>query len=195
MAPSTEQLLRDLQTLRQENARLKSVEAELAAAIESLRASEERLRLAVDAAQMGLWEWDILSNRVSWDAKKHDVFGLAYGSFAGTKEAFFELVHPEDRLMLETAIAQALKNSAPYRNEFRIIAPAGDTRWIANLGQVYRDDEGQPLRMIGVVKDITDQRGLRGFLNKVAQAFGRRIQTLEKESIDGGVACRQLRRM
>src|ERR1700716_256466 len=96
VAPSTEQLLRDLDALRQENARLHGVEAELAAALESLRGSEERLRLAVDAAQMGLWEWDILSNRVSWDAKKHDVFGLAYGAFTGTKEAFFELVYPED---------------------------------------------------------------------------------------------------
>src|SRR5258706_12507697 len=149
---------RGLEALRQENARLKGVEAELAAAMESLRGSEERLRLAVDAAQMGLWEWDMLSNRVSWDAKKYDVFGLAYGSFAGTKEAFFELVHPEDRLMLETAITRALKDGAPYRNEFRIVAPAGDTRWIANLGQVYRDDEGWPLRMIGVVKDITDRK-------------------------------------
>ena len=76
MAPSAEQLRRDLEALREENARLKGVEAELAAAMESLRGSEERLRLAVDAAQMGLWEWDMLSNRVSWDAKKYDVFGL-----------------------------------------------------------------------------------------------------------------------
>jgi PAS domain-containing protein len=70
MAPNTEQMRRDLEALRQENARLKGLEAELAAAMESLRGSEERLRLAVDAAQMGLWEWDMLSNRVSWDAKK-----------------------------------------------------------------------------------------------------------------------------
>lgn len=158
VAPNTEQLLRELQTLRQENARLTALEAEFAAALESLRGSEERLRLALDAAQMGLWEWDIVSNRVSWDAKKHDVFGLAYGSFAGTKEAFFELVHPQDRLMLATAITKALEDGAPYRNEFRIVAPAGGTRWIANLGQLYRDDEGRPLRMIGVVKDITDRK-------------------------------------
>jgi two-component system cell cycle sensor histidine kinase/response regulator CckA len=158
MAPSAEQLRRDLEALREENARLKGVEAELAAAMESLRGSEERLRLAVDAAQMGLWEWDMVSNRVSWDAKKYDVFGLAYGSFAGTKEAFLELVHPDDRAMLETAITRAVEDGAPYQNEFRIVAPAGHTRWIANLGQVYRDDDGRPLRMVGVVYDVTDRK-------------------------------------
>jgi PAS domain S-box-containing protein len=158
MAPSPEQLLRDLDVLRRENARLTGVEAELAAAIESLRGNEERWRLAVDAAQMGLWEWDMLSNRVIWDAKKHDVFGLTYGSFAGTKEAFFELVHPDDRPMLAMAITRAIDDGAPYRNEFRIMAPAGKTRWIANLGQVYRDDVGRPLRMIGFVRDITDRK-------------------------------------
>ena len=158
MAPSTEQMRRDLEALRQENARLQGVEAELAAAMESLRGSEERLRLAVDAAQMGLWEWDIVSNRVTWDAKKYDVFGLAYGSFAGTKEAFFELVHPDDRPMVATAITRAIEDGAPYHNEFRIVVPGGQTRWIANLGQVYRDDEGRPLRMVGVVYDVTDRK-------------------------------------
>ncbi len=189
MAPGTEQLLRDLQALQQENARLKDVEAELAAAIELLRGSEERLRLAVDAAQMGLWEWDIMSNRVSWDAKKHDVFGLTNGAFAGTKEAFFDLVHPEDQLMLETAIARALQDGTPYRNEFRVVSPAGNTRWIANLGQVYRDDEGRPLRMIGVVYDITDrkltERALRESEEKfrsIVEATGEWIWAIDREA-------------
>jgi two-component system cell cycle sensor histidine kinase/response regulator CckA len=158
MAPSAEQIRRELEALRQENARLTRVEAELAAAMESLRESEERLRLAVDAAQMGLWEWDILSDRVQWDANNYDVFGLAYGSFAGTKEAFFDLVHPDDRPMLATALTRAVEDAAPYHNEFRIIATGGHTRWIANLGQVYRDDEGRPLRMVGVVYDVTDRK-------------------------------------
>ncbi|HZW05292.1 MAG TPA: PAS domain S-box protein [Candidatus Nitrosotalea sp.] len=177
MAPSTEQLIRDLEALRQETARLKCVEAELAAAMESLRGSEERLRLAVDAAQMGLWEWDMLSNRVNWDAKKYDVFGLAYGSFAGTKEAFFELVHPEDRSMLAMAITRAVEDGAPYHNEFRIVAPAGHTRWIANLGQVYRDDEGRPLRMIGVVYDVTDRKLTERALRDSEEKFRSIVET------------------
>ena len=177
MAPSTEQMRRDLEALRQENARLKGVEAELAAAMESLRGSEERLRLAVDAAQMGLWEWDMLSNRVSWDAKKYDVFGLAYGSFAGTKEAFFELVHPQDRPMLAMAITRAVEDGAPYHNEFRIVAPSGNTRWIANLGQVYRDDDGRPLRMIGVVHDVTDRKLTERALSDSEEKFRSIVET------------------
>ena len=177
MALSMEEMRRDLEALRQENARLKGVEAELAAAMESLRGSEERLRLAVDAAQMGLWEWDMLSNRVSWDAKKYDVFGLAYGSFAGTKEAFFELVHPDDRPMLATAITRAVEDGAPYHNEFRIVAPAGHTRWIANLGQVYRDDVGRPVRMIGVVYDVTDRKLTERALSDSEEKFRSIVET------------------
>ena len=171
MDPSSEQLLRDLETLRQENARLRGVESELATALESLRGSEERLRLAVDAAQMGLWEWDITSNRVSWDAKTHDVFGLAHGSFAGTKEAFFELVYPDDRPMLAMAITRAMQDGAPYRNEFRVVRPNAETRWIANLGQVYRDDQGRPLRMIGVVCDVTDRKLIERALGESEEKF------------------------
>lgn len=177
MTLGTEQMRRELDALRQENARLKGVEAELAAAMESLRGSEERLRLAVDAAQMGLWEWDMLSNRVSWDAKKHDVFGLAYGSFAGTKEAFFDLVHPDDRSMLGTAITRAVEDGAPYHNEFRIVVPAGHTRWIANLGQVYRDDEGRPLRMIGVVYDVTERKLTERALRDSEESFRSIVET------------------
>jgi two-component system, cell cycle sensor histidine kinase and response regulator CckA len=177
MTLSTEQMRRELDALRQENARLKRVEGELAAAMESLRGSEERLRLAVDAAQMGLWEWDMLSNRVSWDAKKYDVFGLAYGSFAGTKEAFFDLVHPDDRPMLAMAITRAVEDGAPYHNEFRIVAPAGHTRWIANLGQVYRDDEGQPLRMIGVVYDVTERKLTERALRNSEETFRSIVET------------------
>jgi PAS domain S-box-containing protein len=168
---------RDLEALRQENVRLKGVEAELAAAMELLRGSEERLRLAVDAAQMGVWEWDMLSNRVNWDAKQYDVFGLAYGSFAGTKEAFFELVHPDDRSMLAMAITRAVEEGAPYHNEFRIVAPAGHTRWIANLGQVYRDDEGRPLRMVGVVYDVTDRKLTERALSDSEETFRSIVDT------------------
>ena len=177
MPSTTAQMRRDLQALQLENARLKGVEAQLAAAMESLRGSEERLRLAVDAAQMGLWEWDMISNRVSWDAKKYDVFGLAYGTFAGTKEAFFELVHPDDRQMLAVAITQAVEVGAPYHNEFRIVAPGGQTRWIANMGQVYRDDEGRPLRMIGVVYDITGRKLTERALSDSEEKFRSIVET------------------
>ena len=168
---------RDLEALQLENARLKHVEAELAAAMESLRGSEERLRLAVEAAQIGLWEWDMLSNRVSWDAKKYDVFGMAYGSFAGTREAFFDVVHPDDRQSLAVAITRAVEDGAPYHNEFRIVTPAGESRWIANLGQVYRDDAGRPLRMIGVVYDITDRKLVERALSDSEAKFRSIVET------------------
>jgi PAS domain S-box-containing protein len=177
MTANSEQMRRELDALRQDNARLRRVEAELAATIELLQGSEERLRLAVDAAGLGLWEWDITSNRVSWDGRKHDVFGLAHGTFAGTKEAFFELVHPEDREMLGIAITTAIEDGVPYVNAFRILTPVGNTRWIANLGQVYRDDDGRPLRMIGFVRDVTDQKQTEQALADSEEKFRSMVET------------------
>jgi two-component system, cell cycle sensor histidine kinase and response regulator CckA len=177
MTASSERMRREVELLRLDNARLRRVEAELAATIELLQGSEERLRLAVDAAGMGLWEWDISSNRVSWDARKHDVFGLADGTFAGTKEAFFDLVHPEDREMLGQAITRAIEDGVPYVNEFRILTPVGNTRWIANLGQVYRDDEGRPLRMIGFVRDVTERKQTERALADSEEQFRSIVET------------------
>jgi len=177
MAPGNEALLRDLRALREENARLKAVERELALAIESLKESEERLRLAVEAAHIGVWQWDIPSDRVSWDAKKHDVFGLAQGSFAGTKDAFFELVYPDDRAALQAALTAALDHGVPYQNEFRIIGASGDIRWISNLAQISRDDDGRPIRMIGVVHDVTERHTIEKTLRDSEQKFRSFVET------------------
>jgi PAS domain S-box-containing protein len=64
--------------------------------------------------------------------------------------------------MLAMAFIRPVEDGTPYHNEFRIVAPAGHVRWIANLGQAYRDDEGRPLRMIGVVHDVTDRKLTEG---------------------------------
>lgn len=177
MAPNGDALLQDLQALREENARLTSVERELMLAIDSLRASEDRLRLAVEASHIGIWEWDITSGRVSWDAKKHDIFGLADGSFAGTTEAFFELVYPDDRAALQTALAEALQRGVPYENEFRITGAAGGVRWISNLGQISRDKDGRPVRMIGVVRDVTQRRVIEKTLRDSEEKFRSFVET------------------
>ena len=166
-----------LRALRDENDRLKATERELASAVEALRANEEKFRLAVEAAGIGIWEWDISSNRVTWDARKHDVFGLAHGSFAGTPEAFFELVHPEDRPGLQAALQATLEVNVAYRNEFRVIGSDGVTRSISNLGHVFRDDDGKPVRMLGVVQDITERRAIEKTRSESEEKFRSFVET------------------
>src|SRR5690349_15020154 len=88
--------------------------------------SEERLRLAMDAAGMGAWDWDLKTGRVAWSGDQEKLFGVAPGSFSGDFDTFLHLVHPEDILGLQARTAGALANGVErHRDEFRIVRPDG----------------------------------------------------------------------
>lgn len=125
---------------------------------EALRASEERLRLSLDAGSMGVWDWNIRTGELNWSDTLEPLHGLQPGTFGGTFEAFQELVHPEDRLSLSDAIRIALENSSDFEIEFRVVWPNGSIRWIAGKGGVFPGLDGQPLRMIGVGLDVTKRK-------------------------------------
>jgi PAS domain S-box-containing protein len=125
---------------------------------EALRASESRLNLALVGANMGTWDWDIQTNRVTWSAKVEELFGMEKGAFDGSYETYVGLIHPEDRDNVQFAINAALEGKiSPYRVRHRSIKPDGEIRWLEGIGQVIRDDAGTPERMIGVITDVTDR--------------------------------------
>ncbi len=123
-----------------------------------LAISEERLRVAISASQMGTWDWNILTGEVVWSEGNELLFGLEKGSFSGTYAAFFACVHPEDRDSISRAISWSLENKIEYQHEFRVIWPDGSWHWIAGRGKFFDDDTGQSVRSIGVVWDITDRK-------------------------------------
>ncbi|MEH2312193.1 MAG: PAS domain S-box protein [Nostoc sp.] len=137
-----------LQQLQQEIAQRQQVEV-------SLMESEERLRLALDASQMGLWDWNIVTNQVIWSENHEVLFGLLPGSFEGTYEAFLKCVYREDRQSVMQVIAQALRQKTDYNNEFRIVRLDQSVHWISAKGKFIYDDQGQAVRMIGVCMEIT----------------------------------------
>jgi PAS domain S-box-containing protein len=125
---------------------------------EALRASEARLNLALVSADMGTWEWDIKANRLVWSQKAEELYGLERGAFGGAFEDYLALVHDEDRDHAQFAVNAALKGKvSPLRVLHRVIRPDGETRWIESTGRVVRDDSGQPIRMLGLVADVTDR--------------------------------------
>jgi PAS domain S-box-containing protein len=125
---------------------------------ESLR-SAERLQMALDAARMGTWEWDIAADHIYWSDKVEAIFGLTPGSFAGTLQAYLQLIHPDDRAQVEQAIARTVNGTADdYAVEHRIASPGGGVRWLAGKGRAYRDPSGNALRMAGTVSDVTARR-------------------------------------
>jgi PAS domain S-box-containing protein len=121
---------------------------------QALRESEERLRLALRAAQMVVWDLDLKTNRVVCSANALDVWGLQ----EGTGEGFFALIHPDDRQQVIQAAAGAMAGEQPYAQEYRVISPDGVVRWINSQGRVYLDETGQGVRMIGVSVDITERK-------------------------------------
>jgi PAS domain S-box-containing protein len=123
-----------------------------------LSESEQRLHLALKAGNMGIWDWHIPTNHIIWSEEVAGLFGLAEGTFDGTYGGYANCIHPEDRAMLEETIRRTLENEAPYEVEHRIVWPTGEVRWLACKGQVIKDQEGRPQRMLGTVQDISTRK-------------------------------------
>ena len=123
----------------------------------ALRENEERLRLALDAARMGQWEWNIVTGEIAWSAQCLAIYGLPSGTHM-TYERFLQALHPEDRGQVEEALHRAVANHAAYDEEKRVIWPDGSVHWTASRGKVYCDASGQPVRMTGVTFDITERK-------------------------------------
>jgi PAS domain S-box-containing protein len=124
---------------------------------EALRQSEERLRLAQQASRIGTYEWDIQSNVSTWTPEMEALHGLPPGGFAGTYAAWEQLVHPEDRPEAARQLERAIAEGA-FEGEWRVVWPNGTVRWLAARGSVFKDENGKPLRMIGVDIDITERK-------------------------------------
>lgn len=131
---------------------------ELQKQIKQAQLREEQLRLALEAAHMGSWDWDIASNKITWFNNLEVIFGLSPGSFDGSYQSFITRVHPQDRERVERAVLRAIEEAAEYNIEFRIVQPNGTIRWTANQGQVYYDQTGKPVGMAGICIDISDRK-------------------------------------
>lgn len=124
---------------------------------EALQESEERLRLALEAAHMGTWDWNIVTGKVSWSANQELLYGMEPGSFDGRYETFTNSIHPEDRDRVLQALERAIDRHEEYDIEFRVVWPNGIVRVSASKGQVFYDETGRALRMAGVDIDITER--------------------------------------
>ena len=123
----------------------------------ALGRSEERLRMATRAGKIGLWDWDIEKNHVTWTDSLYEIHGIAADAFDGTLEAFASLVHSEDRAPVRRAIDSALEHDARYELEFRAVRSNGVIIWLFANGFVVRE-AGRAVRMVGATVDITARK-------------------------------------
>ncbi|MEA5513445.1 PAS domain S-box protein [Nodularia sp. UHCC 0506] len=125
---------------------------------ESLRESEARLNLALEATKMGIWDWDLLTNQVVCSANMALLYDLPHTSSSETIEDFFKLVHPEDRQCLSEMITRSLAEKSEYQGEFRVVWLDGSIHWLSGNGKVFCNEQGQPIRLIGTTRCIGDRK-------------------------------------
>jgi PAS domain S-box-containing protein len=149
------------------------IASQVAFAIERLRAeeqalrSEERLLFALDAASMGTFEWNLVSNTVQWSPNLERVHGLPPGTFDGTFQSYEREIHPEDHDRVIHTVTRAVEDGTPYEIEYRIVTPAGATKWLEGKGRVEYEG-GRPARLTGVCRDVTPRKQME--ITRVAAA-------------------------
>jgi PAS domain S-box-containing protein len=166
------------QALAQANQELELRVAERTAALtvahRGVRENEERLRLAMDVAQMAAWEWDVEAGRVTWSTDPEALFGFPAGAF-GPELRVTRAVHVDDKPALDAALSSALAHGL-YECEYRVVRPSGSVVWVTERGQVLRRADGTVDKIVGVSRDVSAQRR--------AEQEGERLLIREREARD-----------
>jgi len=121
---------------------------------EALRLERERLDLALYAANMGIWSVNLADNRFFGDSRSRNLLGKS----EGTEEEFYELVHPKYREQVRAALDRAFEEDIPYEAEFELKSSSGSPNFVSARGKIERDTDGRPIRINGIVWDITERK-------------------------------------
>jgi PAS domain S-box-containing protein len=123
----------------------------------AVRQSEERLRLAVDAAELGTFYCTMPLDKIEWNDKCKQHFWLPADAEV-TFDLFYKILHPEDREHVRAAVDRAQINAEPYDVEYRTVSPGGQERWLRAMGRFYYNEKNEPTRFDGITIDITDRK-------------------------------------
>jgi PAS domain S-box-containing protein len=151
----------------------------------ALQEAQTRLQMAIDAGQMGHWEWVLPSGKVHWSPSLETIHGLAPGTFGGAFEDFKRDIHPEDASKVMEAIQRSVQKRSDFRVEYRIVKPDASICWIEARGKLFLDAKGNPERMAGVCMDATvrkqaeeklqDETRILELLNKTGTALAAKL--------------------
>lgn len=136
---------------------------------QKLRTTEEYLALALQVSRMGIWEWDPVTGKLNWSAELKAIYGLP-ADYDITYESYLEKIHPDERELVETAIAKATTTGRPYTVEHRVVWPDGSEHWIQGYGRVFKKN-GQVVRMLGTGMNIDRPKKFEIKLGESEQRF------------------------
>jgi PAS domain S-box-containing protein len=142
---------------------LASVPSHIAVGIErhwganALRTAEERMRFALQNANVGIWDMDFTTGVTRWSESLEAQHGLQPGTFGGTFEAFVGRIHPDDRASVLETVGRARKSGADFSMQVRTVWPDGTVRWLRSAGRVHLGENGEPVRAVGISLDVTER--------------------------------------
>lgn len=144
---------------------------------------DERLELVLAASGTGFWEWDIRTGELVWSEAIFRQQGRDVRDEALTFDEYVQTIHPDDQVMFRASIEDALAHGTSFSHEFRVIWPDGSIHWTHGVGRVFRDANGEPIRMVGTGQDITEGRRLEAEHDRLLEEE-RRAGTFREAFVD-----------
>ncbi len=146
---------------------------------EALRQSQEMLSLALDGANVGIWDWDLTTGKALWSERNHKMLGYEPNEFEPNLKNWKKLVHPDDWPKVSESLKLHMEGNFPmYEAEYRTLNKSGDWQWVQSRGKVIEFDKyGKPFRMTGVVLDVTDRKRIEAALEESERRFRTLVET------------------
>ncbi len=151
-------------SIRTDVTRLKNLE-------QAALSDAERLKRSQVFANIGTWDWNILTGSLYWSERIAPLFGYKPGEIETSYENFLAAVHPDDRERVVQAVNACVERGVEYNVEHRVVWPDGQVRWLQEKGDVVRDGDGTPIQMLGVVIDIHERKMVEESLRRLEQRF------------------------
>ena len=149
---------------------------------EALRENEERLKLSLRSGQIGTFYWSVQDGTHFWDDRMHEIWGLEPGTYQGTMNSdFLDSLHADDVVRVNEAIRRTLEDDADYDIDYRIIHPDKTIRHVHALATLNRDEQGRPMRLIGVILDITERKRVEEALHQAHEELEVRVEERTRE--------------
>ncbi|RPJ36808.1 MAG: PAS domain S-box protein, partial [Planctomycetaceae bacterium] len=146
---------------------------------EALRESERRLRLVMEGAQMGRWEWDLRTHEHYWSERVYELLGLELCRKASTR-TLLDRIHPADKEAITKLADQVITGETDFRTEFRILCdmrePRGEVRWLSSQGTLVRNKDGRPERVLGMLYDITQRKQMEAELRQLNERLEKEVK-------------------
>jgi PAS domain S-box-containing protein len=144
-------------------------------------AARLRFDLAIDAAGIGGFDYDLTTGRLTWDDRLIELFGYRPDEFEGTIEAFFARLHPDDVARTAGALQAVIDECGTLDVEYRVVLPSGETRWVQGRGRVLVDDRGRAVRLLGAAYDTTAARHGDARVARVLETMNAAFFALDRE--------------